>query len=87
MTELPALGGVLAVCPEARETRQLANSDVLAADLTSFDATGKVLGLMEDQTGLAVDCMQSGNGMLYAACLAGGTIKAAGFDRTTVMTG
>jgi len=23
---------------------------------------------------------------LYAACLAGGTIKAAGFDSTTVMT-
>jgi len=31
--------------------------------------------------------MEIGNGMLYAACLAGGTIKAAGFDSTTVMTG
>lgn len=87
LEELPPLGGVFSIYPEPRTSRPLANSDVLAADLMSFGADGKVIAMFQDQTGASVDMMPSGDGMLYAAYLAGGTIAAMGFDATTVMTG
>jgi hypothetical protein len=87
IAELPPLGGVFAVYPEPRESRVLMNSDVLAADMMSFGSDGKAIALMQDETGVAVDQMTTPDGMLYAAYLAGGTIEAAGFDMTTVVTG
>jgi hypothetical protein len=86
-TDLPAMGGVFSIYPEPRESRTLVNSNALAGDLMTFDATGKALNLLSDETGAALDRMESGEGMLYAAYLAGGTIAAASFDDTTVMTG
>ncbi len=87
IAELPPLGGVLSIYPEPRPNRRLANSGAMAADMMSFDASGKVLNLMQDTTGVEVDRMESGVGMLYAAYLAGGTIEATGFNHSTVMTG
>jgi hypothetical protein len=87
LAELPSLGGVFSIYPEPRSSRTLANSDVLAADLMTFGADGRVIAMLQDQTGASVDRMSSGDGMLYAAYLAGGTIAEMGFGATTVMTG
>lgn len=87
IAELPPMGGVFAVYPEPRGSRMLQNSDVLAADMMSFGSDGKAIALMQDDTGVSVDQMTTPDGMLYAAYLAGGTIDAAGFDMTTVVTG
>ena len=86
ITELPQFGGVLSIYPEPRNSRSLANSDALAADLMSFSANGIVIQFMIDKTGTDVDRMPSGDGMLYAAYLAGGTIEAMGFDNSTKLT-
>jgi hypothetical protein len=83
IAELPPLGGVFSVYPEPRERRTLQNSDVLAADLMTFGQDGSTLALMRDATGVALDQMETPDGMLYAAYLAGGTIDAMGFDMTT----
>lgn len=87
ITDLPAMGGVFAVYPEPRGSRNLQNSDVLVADMMSFGSEGQTIALLRDETGVAVDQMTAPDGMLYAAYLAGGTIDAAGFDMTTVVTG
>jgi hypothetical protein len=87
ITELPPMGGVFAVYPEPRESRVLMNSDVLTADMMSFGQDGKAIAMMQDQSDVAVDEMTTPDGMLFAAYLAGGTIDAAGFDMTTVVTG
>ncbi len=87
ITELPPMCGVFAVYPEPRESRVLRNSDVLAADMMSFGQDGKAIAMMRDETDVAVDEMTTPDGMLFAAYLAGGTIDAAGFDMTTIVTG
>lgn len=86
-TELSPSSGVFTIYPKEASARRLVNSDVFAADLMSFDMAGNALELMEDQTGTYADYMYSGVGMLYAAYLAGGTIREMGFDPSTVMTG
>jgi hypothetical protein len=87
ITELPPLGGVFSIYDAPRGDRPLANSNVMPADLMSFSASGNVLEILEDLTGEELDYMNSGDGMLYAAYLAGGTIKSMGFNKTTKMTG
>jgi hypothetical protein len=87
IAELPPLGGVFSVYPEPRERRTLMNSDVLAADLMTFGKDGRTLALMRDETGAALDEMETPDGMLYAAYLAGGTIAEMGFDMTTTYLG
>lgn len=87
ITELPPLGGVFSIYDAPRGNQPLANSIDISADMLSFSATGKVIGLLRDETGPELDYMNSGDGMLYAAFLAGGTIEAMGFNPTTVMTG
>lgn len=83
MTELPPHGGVFAVYPAPRNNRKLANSDVMAADLMSFDDDGQTLNILRDETGPDVDYMRSGDGMSFAAYLAGGTVADMGFDTST----
>lgn len=87
IVELPPLGGVFSVYPEPRERRTLVNSDVLAADMMTFGKDGRTLALMQDETGVALDEMETPDGMLYAAYLAGGTIEAMGFEMTTTYLG
>ncbi len=87
LTELEPMGGVFAVYDAPRGDRPLANSIVMAADIVSFGTDGRLLNLMVDETGDELDYMNSGDGMLYAAYLAAGTINAAGFDGSTVMKG
>lgn len=79
--------GVFSVYDAPRGDRPLANSIVMAADIVSFGTDGRLLKLFVDETGNVLDYMNSGDGMVYAAYLAAGTIKAAGFDSSTVMTG
>lgn len=83
ITELPDLGGVFSVYPEPRERRTLVNSVDLAADMMTFAQDGRVLALFRDTTDVALDEMETPDGMLYAAYLTGGTIDAMGFDQTT----
>lgn len=87
LTELPERGGVFAIYDAARSNRSMQNSDVLAADLMTFDAEGRVLAMLRDETGTELDTMESGEGLLYAAYLAAGTIDAMAFDSTTRHTG
>lgn len=84
---LAPLDGVLAVYPAPRTGRMLNTTDAFAADLVTFDAEGRVLTLWVDGTGARLDQVPSGDGMLYAAYLAGGTVAAMGFTDETRLTG
>jgi hypothetical protein len=86
ITALAPLDGVLAIYPEPRNGRTLNSTDAFAADLVTFDAEGRVLTLWIDETGAQLDQVPAGDGMLYAAYLAGGTVAAMGFtDRTRLV--
>lgn len=84
-TVLPEFGGVLAIYPANRDGRSLMNSNLFAADMMSFDDTGKTINLMVDTTAESLDSFRAGNGMRFAAYLAGGTIKAKGFTAETAI--
>lgn len=86
LTELPEFGGVLAFYDGPRNNRRLANSNVMAADIMSFDSDGRTINLMIDETGNEVDYMPSGDGLRFAVQFSGGTIKAKGFTQNTVIT-
>ena len=84
-TELPEFGGVLAIYPANRDGRSLLNSNLFAADMMSFDDTGKTINMMVDDSDNALDKFRAGDGMRFAAYLAGGTIRAKGFTTQTVI--
>lgn len=87
LTELPKYGGVLALYDGPRDGRTLNNSDVLVADMMSFDANGKAISLMVDDTGTKVDKFQAGNGMRFALYVDGGTVADKGFTADTTIIG
>jgi hypothetical protein len=87
ITGLAPRDGVLGVYPAPRNGRTLNNSELFASDLMTFDAEGRVLTLFVDDTGAALDRVTAGDGMLYVANLAGGTIEAMGFTDRTRLTG
>ncbi len=53
----------------------------------SFDANGKAISLMVDDTGSKVDKFQAGNGMGFALYVDGGTAADKGFPADTTITG
>lgn len=85
--ELAPLDGVLGIYPAPRDGRTLNTTDAFPADVITFDADGRVLTLRIDQNGPQLDRVPAGDGMRYAAYLAGGTIQAMGFAHDTRLTG
>ncbi|MEO0936571.1 MAG: hypothetical protein AAFY38_00285 [Pseudomonadota bacterium] len=82
-TELAPSTGVLAIYDAPRSARELANSNVMAADIASFDQDGQIQALLVDATGPKPDYLATPDGMVYAAYLAGGTLQAHGFDASS----
>ncbi|WP_043917669.1 hypothetical protein [Jannaschia aquimarina] len=84
---LPPMGGVLSVYSFPRKNTTIENSDSIVADMMTFSEDGRAIALLKDKSGPQLDRMYGGDGVLYAAYLAGGTIEAAALDETTELVG